>query len=109
MTSKQKQVLQFIIDYQARHGGVSPSFMEMRGSTGVNSNSGVHRVLISLEERGYIRRAGGRAREITVLRTPDQLPKLSRSENILALSDYLSSKLDVDAAHVRKALMDLPS
>jgi repressor LexA len=50
--------------------GVPPSFEEMRDALKLKSKSGIHRLIIGLEERGYIRRLAYRARALEVLRMP---------------------------------------
>jgi hypothetical protein len=63
LTIHQKELLAFI---KARYeiDGISPSYDEMRDAMGLNSKSGVNRLIIALEERGYIRRLPNRARAI---------------------------------------------
>lgn len=67
MTPKQKQLLDYIVDYQRRTGGISPSFDEMAVAVGIRSKSGIHRLIGGLEQRGNIRRVAGQARTIRVL------------------------------------------
>ena len=50
--------------------GVTPSFRELAVMVGIVSPSGVHRTLLELEERGYVRRIPHRHRAIQVLRLP---------------------------------------
>lgn len=69
LTARQRQLLQFIIAYTERVG-FAPSFDEMRGALGLNSKSGVHRIVRSLEERGAISVRHNRARAIDVLAVP---------------------------------------
>lgn len=47
--------------------GVGPSFEEMREAMGLNSKSGVHRILTALELKGRIRRLPHRARAIEII------------------------------------------
>lgn len=70
ITPAQARLLRFICDYQADHGGVSPSFGEMMAGIGAKGVRGVFDKLTALEERGHIRRAYGRARAIEVLAAP---------------------------------------
>ena len=69
LTVVQKQLLQFIYDESKRD--VCPSYDEMKEHMRVNSKSGVHRLILALEERGFIRRLKNRARSIRVLQLPD--------------------------------------
>ncbi len=72
LTSKQKQTLQFLTSYIDEHNGLSPSFEEMVTGLGLHSKSGVHRLICSLEGRGYIRRIPYLARSIEVIRNPGE-------------------------------------
>lgn len=66
MTFRQHQLYRFL-QAQIAATGVCPSFKEIQTSLGLASKSGVHRLLTSLEEQGYIIRRPGRARAIEVL------------------------------------------
>lgn len=65
LTSKQHQLLTFLTEYDEKHG-CAPSFDEMMAAIGIQSKSGVHRLLTALEERGKIRRLRFRARAIEI-------------------------------------------
>ena len=69
LTQRQHQLLQFIQGYLSNHG-VPPSFEEMRDALRLKSKSGIHRLIMGLEERGYIRRLPYRARALEVTRLP---------------------------------------
>jgi len=70
LTRKQHDLLTFI-DRRLGQGGISPSFEEMKAALGLQSKSGVHRLINALEERGFIRRLPNRARALEVLRMPE--------------------------------------
>jgi repressor LexA len=70
LTRKQLELLRFIQD-RLRDSGVPPSFDEMKDALNLRSKSGIHRLIMALEERGFIRRLPNRARAIEVLRLPD--------------------------------------
>jgi len=72
LTQRQHQLLQFIHEYMNQHG-VPPSFEEMRDALRLKSKSGIHRLIMGLEERGYIRRLAYRARALEVTRLPGGL------------------------------------
>lgn len=63
MTAKQRALFEFITDYSEAHG-ICPSFEEMKDHLGLRSKSGVHRMVVALEERGLIIRMPNRARAI---------------------------------------------
>ncbi len=70
LTSKQNELLRFIHE-RLREDGVPPSFDEMKEAMDLRSKSGIHRLIMALEERGFIRRLPNRARAIEVLRMPE--------------------------------------
>jgi len=69
LTKKQSELLRFIHD-RLKETGVPPSFDEMKEALDLRSKSGIHRLIIALEERGFIRRLPNRARALEVLRLP---------------------------------------
>lgn len=70
LTRKQHDLLRFIHE-RMRESGVPPSFDEMKDALDLRSKSGIHRLIIALEERGFIRRLPNRARAIEVIRMPE--------------------------------------
>ena len=78
LTRKQYDLLRFIHE-RLKEAGVPPSFEEMKDALGLQSKSGVHRLIIALEERGFIRRLPNRARALEVLKLPEAAaPPVSR-------------------------------
>src|ERR1700690_1231502 len=70
LTKKQSELLRFIHE-RLQDAGVPPSFDEMKEALDLRSKSGIHRLIMALEERGFIRRVANRARAIEVLRLPE--------------------------------------
>jgi len=70
LTRKQLELLLFINE-RLKEEGVPPSFEEMKDALDLQSKSGVHRLIVALEERGFIRRMPNRARALEVLKLPD--------------------------------------
>jgi repressor LexA len=71
LTEKQSELLRFI-HARLQRTGVPPSFDEMKDALDLKSKSGIHRLIMALEERGFIRRLPNRARALEVLRLPEQ-------------------------------------
>ena len=69
LTRKQFELLMFINE-RLEATGISPSFEEMKAALDLRSKSGIHRLIVSLEERGFIRRLPHRARALEVLKLP---------------------------------------
>ncbi len=74
MLTRKQHALLIYIERCLHETGVSPSFEEMKDALGLRSKSGVHRLIMSLEERGFLRRHHHRARALDVLRLPDDQP-----------------------------------
>jgi repressor LexA len=82
LTTKQKELLVFI-DARLRETGVPPSFEEMKDALALQSKSGVHRLIMALEERGFIRRLPHRARAIEVIKLPDAVSDARRGLTVV--------------------------
>lgn len=70
LTRKQYELLMFI-NRRLNETGVSPSFDEMKEALDLKSKSGIHRLITSLEERGFLKRLAHKARALQVLKLPD--------------------------------------
>lgn len=70
LTRKQAELLRFIQE-RLRESGVPPSFDEMKDALDLKSKSGIHRLIMALEERGFIRRLPNRARALEVIKLPE--------------------------------------
>ena len=88
LTRKQYDLLRFIHE-RLKETGVPPSFEEMKDALGLQSKSGVHRLIMALEERGFIRRLPNRARALEVVKLPEAAapsvarPKIGFSPNVI--------------------------
>ena len=78
LTEKQSELLRFI-HARLEKTGVPPSFDEMKDALDLKSKSGIHRLIMALEERGFIRRLPNRARALEVLRLPEQAAAEART------------------------------
>jgi repressor LexA len=70
LTRKQLELLLFINE-RLKEDGVPPSFEEMKDALNLQSKSGIHRLILALEERGFLRRMPNRARALEVLKLPE--------------------------------------
>ena len=80
LTKKQNELLKFIYEKQ-REYGLSPSFDEMKDALGLRSKSGIHRMIIALEERGFIKKLPNRARALEIIKLPKNNEASSDSKN----------------------------
>ena len=65
LTFKQKKLLDFLVDYYNKNH-VYPTFDEMRGFLQIKSKSGIHKLLSSLEEKGFVNRLPHKARALSI-------------------------------------------
>ena len=65
LTLKQKKLLDFLIDYYNKNY-VYPTFDEMRDFLQIKSKSGIHKLLSSLEEKGFVNRLPHKARALSI-------------------------------------------
>ncbi|WP_144755236.1 transcriptional repressor LexA [Bartonella saheliensis] len=72
LTCKQYELLLFIHNH-VKETGVPPSFEEMKNALELSSKSGIHKLIIALEQRGFIRRLPNRARAVEVIRLPEKI------------------------------------
>ncbi len=72
LTAKQRDLLLFIHN-RLTETGVPPSFDEMKVALDLKSKSGIHRLIMALEERGFIRRLPHRARALEVVKLPESM------------------------------------
>lgn len=70
LTRKQLELLLFINE-RLKEEGVPHSFEEMKEALNIQSKSGVHRLIVALEERGFLKRMPNRARALEVIKLPD--------------------------------------
>ena len=83
LTKKQKELFDYLNEYITKSSGVCPSFEEMKNALNLKSKSGIHTLITSLENRGFIRRVKHLARSIQILKKPFDIKKeINEIENI---------------------------
>ena len=70
LTKKQKELLNYIQKFQSKNG-VTPSYEEMKTALNLKSKSGIHRLILALEERGFVKRLAHKARALEVVKLPE--------------------------------------
>jgi len=65
LTVRQADLLSFIRERAAK--GETPSYQQMADAIGLESKSGIYRLVMALEERGYVERIPNRARAVRPL------------------------------------------
>ena len=72
LTKKQRDLLLLIHD-RTSTTGIAPSYEEMKEAVGLKSKSGIHRLIVALEERGFLKRFRQRARALEVVKLPEDM------------------------------------
>ena len=67
LTMKQKELFEYLNAYISSNQ-ISPSFEEMKEAVNLKSKSGIHRLITSLEQRGFIKRLKHKARAMEITR-----------------------------------------
>ena len=90
LTKKQKELFVYLNNYISTND-ISPSFEEMKNAVNLKSKSGIHRLITSLEQRGYIKRLKHKARAMEI--TKDLPNKNVKSINSAVEESYLNIPL----------------
>ena len=108
LTPQQKKLLEF---QSARAAvGTTPSFEEMMVAMELKSKSGIHRLVMGLEERGYIRRLFNKARAIEVLRPAIDTLKAVASDFIqIPRYGYIAAGTPIEAISSIEEQITLPA
>ncbi len=68
LTKKQKELFDYLNKYITSNH-ISPSFEEMKNALNLKSKSGIHRLITSLEQRGFIKRLKHKARAMEIIKS----------------------------------------
>ena len=78
LTKKQKELFDYLRQYISQYK-ISPSFEEMRKAVNLKSKSGIHRLITSMEQRGFIKRLKHKARAMEITRALDNVQSNSNN------------------------------
>lgn len=87
LTQKQKELLNYISNFQNRNG-VTPSFEEMKDALSLKSKSGIHRLVIALEERGFVKRLAHKARALEIIKDGLSNIDVSNSRKNIVIGNF---------------------
>jgi SOS-response transcriptional repressor LexA len=88
LTKRQAELLGFLKRHFLR-SSTAPTYSEIMVALGLASKASVHRLVLDLEERGYIRRAPGKARAIIL----EYVPVLERQAFNVVLPTDVEAEL----------------
>ncbi len=91
LTKKQKELLNYIQKFQSKNG-VTPSYEEMKSALNLKSKSGIHRLILALEERGFVKRLAHKARALEVIKDGISHIKVSEKiKNNLVVGNFINN------------------
>ena len=94
LTVKQKKLLEYINSFQLKNG-VTPSYEEMKSALDLKSKSGIHRLILALEERGFLKRLAHKARALEVIKDGISSVKVSNQQKKnIVLGNFNSNILE---------------
>ena len=67
LTKRQKELFDYLRAYISKNN-ISPSFEEMKLAVNLKSKSGIHGLITSLEQRGFIKRLKHKARAMEIIK-----------------------------------------
>ncbi len=103
LTKKQKELLTYIQTFQSKNG-LTPSYEEMKSALNLKSKSGIHRLIIALEERGFVKRLAHKARALEIIKDGISSVKVSeKNKENLIIGDFSNNAKNND-----KKLSTLP-
>ena len=94
LTKKQKELLNYIQNFQSKNGG-TPSYEEMKSALNLKSKSGIHRLILALEERGFVKRLAHKARALEIIKDGISNIKVSeKNKNNLVVGNFINNVND---------------
>ena len=94
LTKKQKELLNYIQKFQSKNG-VTPSYEEMKSALNLKSKSGIHRLILALEERGFVKRLAHKARALEIIKDGISNIKVSeKNKNNLVVGNFINNEND---------------
>ena len=113
LTKKQKELFEFLSDFILKND-ISPSFEEMKKAVNLKSKSGIHRLITSLEERGYIKRLKHKARAMEITKKLNsKISDLADNNKINSVSIPLLGSIaagdPIEAIENPNDFIDIPS
>jgi len=110
LTKKQKELFDYLSNYIAKNS-ISPSFEEMKNAVNLKSKSGIHRLITSLEQRGFIARLKHKARAMEITKTlTNNINKVNFSNSIdIPLLGSIAAGDPIEAIENANEFINVPS
>ena len=110
LTKKQKELFIFLKDY-IYSNEFSPSFEEMKNAVNLKSKSGIHRLITSLEQRGYIKRLKHKARAMEIVKNlPNNNTNYLNDDSFLSipLVGAIAAGEAIEAINTSNSMISIP-
>ena len=111
LTKKQKELFVYLRDYISSND-ISPSFEEMKNAVNLKSKSGIHRLITSLEQRGYIKRLKHKARAMEITKElQNNISTVTSSENSflnIPLVGSIAAGAAIEAINSSDSMISVP-
>ena len=112
LTKKQKELFDFLNQY-IENNKISPSFEEMKRAVNLKSKSGIHRLITSLEERGFIKRMKHKARAMQITKSLEfsqsNLSEINKSVINIPLIGYIAAGNPIEAINNAEESIPVPN
>ena len=109
LTKKQKELYDYLKNYISSNE-ISPSFEEMKSAVNLKSKSGIHRLITSLEERGFIKRLKHKARAMEIINKDNIADENSLSNSInIPLIGAIAAGEAIEAIENTDEFVSVPS
>ena len=109
LTKKQKELLNYIQKFQSKNG-VTPSYEEMKSALNLKSKSGIHRLILALEERGFVKRLAHKARALEIIKDGISNIRISeKNKNNLVVGNFINNANDDNHKSVSYTHLTLPT
>ena len=108
LTKKQKELYDYLKNYISSNE-ISPSFEEMKSAVNLKSKSGIHRLITSLEERGFIKRLKHKARAMEIINKDNIADENSFSNSInIPLIGAIAAGEAIEAINSSDSMISVP-
>jgi repressor LexA len=109
LTKKQKELYEFLCKYISENT-ISPSFEEMKNAVNLKSKSGIHRLVTSLEQRGFIKRLKHKARAMEITKSlTNNINKIENYVHEIPLLGSISAGDPIEAIENPNEFVSVPS
>ncbi len=99
LTEIQRNCIDYLRAYSGAHDGVMPTYRDIADHLGYRSISRVHQLLVTLEDRGAVKRIAAKARALEIVEPSSFRAVLLTAETFGLVKSYSGSRqISVDTA-----------